>query len=388
MKRPASFFVNPFQSANGLCGRLFGLAMTVVLIGVFACDAQAQRRNRNIPSSKPKAGNNSNATDAQNQPPTQAQPTKKAKKKAPPKPGEKVSPDPENVVLEVKGEGILLTATYFAPPTIPVPAAKVPGEEIDEEPGKSVSPFILLHDWDGERSQMLPLANFLQSAGHAVLVPDLRGHGESLSMRGSNAPLDYRNFKKNEVATTVGDIEQCKRFLREKNDLGEMNIDLLNVVAVGDTSHIAVEWAVSDWSWPPIGLKKQGQDVKSLVLFSPTKKFGSYSMMKMAKAPIISGKNGSALPMMVVWGAGSNANSDCTDICEALAKNRPPSESRDPAVVWFEQDFFKVTPNTQLSGAQIVQSKDAKPIWTYIVDFTAQKVLAHKDKCPWQVRGK
>ena len=36
----------------------------------------------------------------------------------------------------------------------------------------------MLHGWKGNRTEYADLASFLQTQhGHAVLVPDLRGHG-------------------------------------------------------------------------------------------------------------------------------------------------------------------------------------------------------------------
>ena len=365
-------------------GRFIQLALILIFAFALASDAEAQRRRRKIPSAKPNATPAEKAAAAEEKKNEEKATT--TQEKPAPKPGEKIAAEPENVLLEVKDEGVFLVATWYAAPVAEIPEKDEEGNPI--ESGKVTAPFILLHDWDGNRQQMLLLAKSLQDMGHAVIVPDLRGHGESLNVRGGNRQLDYTKFKKGDVATVVGDIEQCKRFLREKNDLGELNIDMLNVVAVGDTCHLAIEWAISDWSWGPVGNRKQGQDVKSLVLVAPSEKFMSSSMKKLAKAPLISGTSGSALPTMMIWGTASSDNRICKEVYSQLEKNRPASNSNDPEVFWAQQDLFKVTPATGLTGAQIVQSPDAKTVFDYIGNFVAQKVVAHAEQCPWQVRGK
>jgi len=59
-------------------------------------------------------------------------------------------------------DGLRLTLTYY------------PGTK-----GKETVPIVLLHMWKQSRVDYKDLALFLQSKGHAVIVPDLRGHGQS-----------------------------------------------------------------------------------------------------------------------------------------------------------------------------------------------------------------
>ena len=66
-----------------------------------------------------------------------------------------------------------------------------------------------------------------------------------------------------------GDVEMCKAFLMEKNNNKELNIDKLCLVGAEMGAVVAVDWAARDWSWPILPGRKQGQDVKALVLLSP-----------------------------------------------------------------------------------------------------------------------
>src|SRR3989304_4268313 len=73
-------------------------------------------------------------------------------------------PEPKDVVLRTS-DGLELHATFF------------PGMD-----GKESVPVILLHAWKEDRHDYLSLAGYLQSFGHAVIVPDLRGHGDSRTL--------------------------------------------------------------------------------------------------------------------------------------------------------------------------------------------------------------
>ena len=262
------------------------------------------------------------------------------------------------------------------------------GEEI--LPGTEVAPFILVHDWDrGSRKDLAAMANFLQMQGHAVIVPDLRGHGESIKVKGSQQKLDYRKFKRNQVQSAVGDIDQCKRFLIKKNNEKELNIDLLNVVAVGDSCHLAMAWTIADWSWSSVAGVKQGKDVKSLTLFSPSSSFESMSLKKAMKSPLISGRKATPLPMFVIWGRNAKDRRDPQNFVRDLRKNRPEaSDDSDLAQRWLSQDLFHYAAPTDWRGAQLAGEPQAKTIWESVNNFVAQKVLTHRDKCPWKLRGK
>ena len=125
-------------------------------------------------------------------------------------------PKYEHIILDTP-DGVRLKCTYFAPPKLKDPEASVSATP--------AMPFILLHGWDGDRRQLLKYGLYLQKAGHAVIVPDLRGHGQSLSVEGLKKPLDYKKFRKQEVMSAQKDIERCKKFLVQKHNQGEVNID-------------------------------------------------------------------------------------------------------------------------------------------------------------------
>ena len=74
------------------------------------------------------------------------------------KDGEKEIPPPEIVTLQ--SDGINIMAALFESPNAG-----------DPELAKVIVPMILVHDWDGSMNDLGPLATYLQSLGHTVIVP-------------------------------------------------------------------------------------------------------------------------------------------------------------------------------------------------------------------------
>ncbi len=160
---------------------------------------------------------------------------------------------PGNQAKLITRDGVELAATYY------------PGTK-----GRETVPIILLHIFRGNRNDFSELAPYLQSLGHAVLVPDLRGHGDSTSVRGARVPLQADILSPTQFGRMVRfDMERLKYFLLQKNNAGELNIEKLCIVGGGMGASVAMTWARLDWNRPPVGNRKQGQDVKALVLLSP-----------------------------------------------------------------------------------------------------------------------
>jgi|TARA_B110000467_G_scaffold134991_1_gene131630 pimeloyl-ACP methyl ester carboxylesterase len=169
-------------------------------------------------------------------------------------------PPVENLALETK-DGVLLSAKYF------------PGTK-----GKDAVPIIMLHsmiDTAATGAAYYKLAGDIQRLmGHAVIVPDLRGHGDSTKQRNprdlnSNIPIDPNKFTKAQFAMVGLDIEACKKFLMTKNNKGELNIEKLCVIGSDVSAIVAINWAVYDWSQKSNIVVKNGQDVKALILLTP-----------------------------------------------------------------------------------------------------------------------
>lgn len=286
---------------------------------------------------------------------------------------------PENLVLDTK-DGVSLRCTYFAP------------AESADEAGSNVVPIILLHDWNGDRKQLLEFGEFLQNKGHAVIAPDLRGHGQSLRVAGSDELIDASDFKKPQVFSARRDIERCKKYLVQRHNDGDVNIDLLSLLAVGETGVLAVQWTLSDWfDFPAYNTDgiKQGQDVKSIVLISPTKKLSGVSILPSLKHPLFTGSNGAAIPMLILWSATDESVKDSQSIFNSLQKARPdPSKIEDRDERASKTTLFSVPVNkSRFSGVELMETQRVKGLWEYIEDtmFT-RKVKSNADRFPWKTR--
>jgi pimeloyl-ACP methyl ester carboxylesterase len=176
-------------------------------------------------------------------------------------------PTPQNISLKRTRDGVQLSATFYP-------------SKLEKEMQKEAVPVILLHPYKGSRIDCAGLAVALQGSGCAVLVPDLRGHGQStrrLMSDGQEKELESSLFIRQDFDAMAaaeqdggGDVEVCKSFLMTKNNSQELNIDKLCIVGAEMGASVAINWTAKDWSWPILaGAGKQGQFVKALVLLSP-----------------------------------------------------------------------------------------------------------------------
>jgi len=164
----------------------------------------------------------------------------------------KTPPPVEDTEL-VTTDGVRLVVTFY------------PGTK-----GKETIPVVLLHGKNGSRKDFGRLAPYLQSLGHAVLVPDLRGHGDSTSRKNSEIPITADRMSSRDFAMMATmDMEKIKAFLIGRNNAGELNIEKLCLVGADMGASVAICWTWLDWIRKPIGHTKQGQDVKAVVAISP-----------------------------------------------------------------------------------------------------------------------
>ncbi len=292
------------------------------------------------------------------------------------KEGELPEPEIVEVTSRLPGtDGINLSCTLFM---------SANSENPDES--KMISPMILVHDLGGSKLDLAPLARHLQSAGHTVLVPDLRGHGRSTTIANQTDTVDYSEFRKSDFATIGQDLEACKRYLMQFNNEGKLNISMLSMLAVGDMCPIVTEWVLRDWSFASRGRLKQGKDVQSLTLVSPKRKFKTFSMSQLVKAPLLSGRGNWHIPTLVIWGSESKSAKETKAVYKAMAKHRPPSEAAMSVDRWAEQDLYKLDLPVAAEGAELLRPNEA--LYKFIATFNQQKILLNAAQFPWQSRAK
>ncbi|TWU49734.1 alpha/beta hydrolase [Rubripirellula reticaptiva] len=277
-----------------------------------------------------------------------AQPAAKPKTKA----DAKLKPRP--VTLKTK-DGINLRAFYF-------PSAK----------GKEAITVMVVHEWEGSASPYYKLAMELRGAGCAVLVPDYRGHGGSTEYvaAGKTQSFNVPQMGKFDIQNIIlRDLETAKGFLKDENDEENLNLNAMVVIGIREGCVMAAHWAARDWSFPSIGSKKQGQDVKALVLISPEKQIKSISLDQGLNSPAIM-----QLPIMVVAGKESPEAGEANRIIKRVEGLK--KRAGGGTVSKFEGKMV----GTALSGPSLVN--DVSEVIPAIVKFLTTEVDAVTDN-PW-----
>ena len=235
----------------------------------------------------------------------------------------------------VTKDGVQLAATFY------------PGTQ-----GKNTVPVVLLHMSKGDRKEYAGLAAYLQQRGHAVLVPDLRGHGDSTTvlMGNTTQELDAAKMPPAQFTRMVQyDMETLKAYLLRKNNEEELNIEKLCVVGAEMGASVALDWARADWSWPAyFGVGKQGQDVKALVLISPKWSFPGLPLKSAMAHPAVLRQ----LSVLIVVGKGSSKEARDASRLNSLFSRFHPEVPREEAAE--KQDLFYGRLDTKLQGTSML----------------------------------
>ncbi|MDY0167295.1 MAG: alpha/beta fold hydrolase [Thermoguttaceae bacterium] len=242
-------------------------------------------------------------------------------------------PAPQESVLTTPQDGVQLAVTYY-------PAIK---------PDKNVVPIVLLHQFKGSQRDYVDLALLLQRAGHAVILPDLRGHGRSTTSARLPHRLDADRFRPADFQRmVVDDMEAVNRFLWDRNNDGELNVNKLCIVGAEMGASVALLYATRDWSIPPVGPLQLGQFVKGVVLISPEWSFKGLTMQNAMRHPAIR----SEVSMLIaVGGRQSTAAREAKRIHDMIKPHRPdPAPNR----VAEEKDLFYAELDTALQGTDIL----------------------------------
>lgn len=250
---------------------------------------------------------------------------------------------------------------------------------------KESVPIILLHDLEGQKEEFNAFALYLQKVyGHAVIVPDLRGHGESTKTV-TNQAIDISKFKKNDYATFNEDISTCFRYLRDEvNNKGECNIDMLCVLASGYVSINAMAWTLEDYSYAPIGNKKQGQFVKGVVLLNPRKSIKGFTVNNILKNPLFSGKGISPIPVLIAAGDGDDKSyRDAKSIYNTLKRTRPKYDDIADTTERYKKLSIWLGEFSKSAGTEMLNPQKKTKLEVFIARFIQFKILANSNEIPW-----
>lgn len=257
--------------------------------------------------------------------------------------------DSRQVTLTTR-DGVELAATYYP-----------------SDAGRDAVPVVLLHDFNETRSVYDSLARSLQEGGRrnsdgeqtvksrAVVAVDMRGHGGSktgFDRGGRSFELDAQRFVAQDfVDMVLLDMEAVRGLLVEENDRGRLNLNKLCVVGSGMGANVAVLWAARDWATPPLAVRKQGQDVKALVLLSPRWNFRGLKLVEPFKFPPIQ----QAVSVYLCYGANDAAVArDCRNIEKILNRYHPEPPSDQRA----KKDFFVDALDTTLQGTSLLAGRE------------------------------
>jgi len=238
-------------------------------------------------------------------------------------------------------DGVRLGITYFA-----------------SDQGQEAVPVVLMHDHKESRAALNGLAAALQNPrdpdtpSMAVVTLDFRGHGESTTVVGPGRQVHKIDAVKLRTADYLAmvrfDMEAVRKFLVEKNDAGELNLNKLCLVGVGMGANVAVYWAAKDWSAPPLAVGKQGQDVKGLVLVSPKWNDRGLKLIEPMRNPDVRAR----ISTLIAFGAEDRkALRDAKNIYKILERYHPepPRDQREE-----KKDLFFIGLPTSLQGTKLL----------------------------------
>ncbi len=292
-------------------------------------------------------------------------------------------PDPETLTVNAS-DGVPIRCSYYAGGFVETAGDKKDKPKVEKNPGKEVVPVILLHGWDGRRREFDDLATTLQKRGHAIIVPDLRGHGDSTTVtlpNGDVKNIERDRMRSSDIAGMVLDVEACKKFLLDKNNEGELNIEMLCVVGAEVGATVAVNWAAYDWNRRQLPAFKQGRDVKALVLVSPKASFKGFSLQKALAHPIIQ----KTLSVMLIVGEGDRSAASATKKIHLQLERMREDPPENPEERMKKQDLFYLKPNTTLQGTRLV-NVPSLPLKKNIGLFIDLRLVRNSDSFPWMER--
>ena len=249
--------------------------------------------------------------------------------------------------------------------------------------GQDSVPVILLHMWKGSGTDYAGLAEYLQRQGHAVLVPDLRGHGNSARVPMTGHKLDPGKLSTNDLyEMRYGDMELLRRFLVEKNDAGELNLNKLCIVGAEMGAVVGVYYAMNDWTQirREANRAAAAQDIKGLVLISPDRDFRGMPLNKPLNHPLVRSQISA---MIVVGREDSRSLTEAKRVYNVLRKTHV---TRDDVAddELSKIDLFFLEAPTKLQGTRMLGVRVG--IERLIARFIELRLI--NQDYPWYRRGK
>lgn len=239
--------------------------------------------------------------------------------------------------------------------------------------GKEAVPVMIIHEWKGS-GNYASLALALRQAGHAALVVEYRGHGNSQNYKdaqGRAKTFSIATMGRRDVEAILRyDLEAAKQFLKKENNAGRLNLNALVLVGSGEGAILAAHWAARDWKFPTVGRIKQGQDVKGLVYVSPAKNVEGIAIDK-----VMTDRNLMQLPTLVISGTQGSDAKDSIQIAKRLEVMKKRA-NRGQATGYEYQEL-----PTPLRGAALV--KEVSSVIPLIIAFIGDNIEISDSSNEW-----
>jgi pimeloyl-ACP methyl ester carboxylesterase len=210
-------------------------------------------------------------------------------------------------------------------------------------------------------------------------MPDLRGHGQSTTVIGSDRKLDAASMPPPHFPLMITkDMDAVKRYVVKKHNNAELNADRLVIVGAEMGAQIAVNWAARDWAATDLQGLKQSKDVKAVVLLSPTMSFRNLSLTQALNFPPIR----DIISFLLIVGSEDTAAArDTRSIHQRLERARPKPSKPEEKTVFLIDDQLK----TSLTGSKLLGEKSLgvdAVINQFIELRVGSQVIPWKDRTP------
>lgn len=277
-------------------------------------------------------------------------------------------PKPTDLTVDTD-DGLELALTYY------------PGTK-----GKESIPVVLLHGWKKNRNDFKDMALTLQAAGCAVVAPDLRGHGQSTRWKDGRRgeSLNAAAMSASQFAAMVDqDMMAVKKFLWERNNAGELNLDKLCVVGAEMGASVALNFAMADavaQDENPVQRPdyKMGRFVKALVLISPELGFRGLPVRRAAVYPPI---RDDVAMLIFVGRQDSKAYDEAKRVHGLVERHRSELTDATPAERNEKRTLFFVKCDTKLQGEKLLDPKFNLPKLT--AEFIQRRLVKSTPSKAW-----
>lgn len=263
-----------------------------------------------------------------------------------------------------------------------------PKADAKEPKPANEAPVILIIPHDkGSKQDYDALAREFQSAGSAVIVPDLRGTGKSNKrlvktvqggqvVVGNTVPVTATR-PQDFIAMVEIDLEKIKTEMVKLHNAGEFNIRRLCVVGVESGAVLAINWSLlKDWTWPDLTTGPQAKDVRGLILVSPR---WNHKGLVINKA-IEQGEFIKFIPTLMMVGSKDNTfANDTKRLHDQFERYLPLPPNATDKEIEEQKKLFYFKYDTTLQGFKLLNERKLNPDPVVLMKFFIDSRVANNE---------